>query len=112
MISLKIYGDTCQIKSDFFPCIHTCSITIDNVKLDLTDFINNCNTVPEIIYKQGHYEQNNAGKDKILVEHILEDNYDLDYFLFYIYNIDKASNMLALKNIQYKDSILQNVLHT
>ena len=112
MTTLQIYGKTCQINADYYPCIHTCNIVLKDNQTQLTDFINNCNTVPIIVYKKGFFKNNLQVKSKLLMELILEHNFNNDFLTFNLYNIDKEKNWLALKHIEYKNKVLENVLHT
>ena len=112
MTKIQIYGNTCQIKAEYYPCIHTCNVLINNFETQLTDFINNCNTVPLITFKNGFYENNCNNNLQLIREYYLEQDLDNNFLVFYLYNFNKEKNWLALKHIEYQDKILENVLHT
>jgi hypothetical protein len=108
-----ISGLTCQIGPDFYPCIHTCNVVLQNVNYSLNDFITMCNTVPKIIQKPGFFKVNWDEKINCLYSATIDvDNILYDLFHFQIYNINSNLNILALKNIYYNNKLLTNVLHT
>jgi len=113
VIEIKIYGYNCQIGPNFFPCIHTCNIVLQNVKYNLDNFITMCNTIPKIIQKPGFFKVNWDEKLNCLYSTTIDvENIVYDLFHFEIYNINSNSNILALKNIYYNNKLLTNVLHT
>lgn len=113
MTRIFLLGTNCIINKIKYPCIHTCSINIANNTKNLNDFILDCNTIPQIIFKKGFFDFNWNEEKKLLFQaDILDDVINIDNFNFLLINFNKVKNWLALGKIYYKDVELKNVLHS